>query len=350
MRERPHAASRAWVALSGGVDSAVAAALAIERGLDVVGVTMVLGVDAGIDNAVVEAASRVAHTLGIQHRVIDLGEPFETQVVQPFIAEYLAGNTPNPCVVCNDVVKAGLLLEAALADGADTLVTGHYAGIVQEKDSATLHRGTDARKDQSYFLYRLVGDRLRHLSFPLGDLNKSQVRALAHERGLPSAGRDESQDVCFLGGGGVESFLQARGAVEEPGEIVDIEGRALGTHDGISHFTVGQRKGIGVGGGPPLYVVRIDAETNRVVVGSAEASSVATVRARDIVWDSTETELRVQVQVRYRTPPVDATARFAADRLVVELDSPVTGVAPGQSLVCYVGDRVVGGGFLTGES
>lgn len=348
---RPHAgARRAWVALSGGVDSAVAASMALDRDCDVVGVTMRLGVDSAADDAVIEAASRVARTLGIPHRVLDLSDAFADRVVRPFIASYLNGETPNPCVVCNDHVKFGLLLEAALEDGASVLVTGHYARVDATGPRPLLLRGLDPRKDQSYFLYRLLGERLQHIWFPLGDLLKSQVRQIAAARGLPSADRSESQDICFLGDSGIGQLFEERGISSRGGDIVDLAGHVLGPHDGVWRFTVGQRKGIGIGGGPPLYVVAIDADRARVIVGPAEACRVREAHARDVVWDGPETQSRVQAQIRYRAEPAFGVARVDDTTLIVRFDEDVSGVAFGQSLVCYEGDRVLGGGYLTGVS
>ncbi|MDO9557844.1 MAG: tRNA 2-thiouridine(34) synthase MnmA [Coriobacteriia bacterium] len=346
-RVRPAGSARcAWVALSGGVDSAVAAALALDSGLDVVGVTMRLGVSEHLDEAVVGASAEVAGVLGIPHHVIDLSAPFEESVVRPFIDSYVRGETPNPCVLCNDHLKFGVLSGAAVRAGADVLITGHYARIDDHDGLLVLLRGMDTSKDQSYFLYRLVGARLDRLCFPLGGMRKSEVRKIALERGLPSADSTESQDVCFLTGSDAASFLAAKGVAPRVGEIVDMSGEVLGTHDGVWRFTVGQRKGIGVGGGPPLYVVAIDADRARVIVGPADACNVRNVTARDVVWDGPDGELRIQAQVRYRATPQPGNAVLCDGVLSVCFDSPVSGVAHGQSLVCYEGDRVIGGGYL----
>ncbi|MDZ4654636.1 MAG: tRNA 2-thiouridine(34) synthase MnmA [Coriobacteriia bacterium] len=348
---RPHAGDKcAWVALSGGVDSAVAASIALDEGLDVLGVTMRLGVNERVDDGAVRAAAEVAGTLGIPHRVIDLSGPFAELVVRPFIDAYLSGETPNPCVVCNDHIKFGLLLDAAVSEGADVLVTGHYARIDASQGHAVLLRGLDAGKDQSYFLYRLVGSRLQRLWFPLGGMRKPQVRDMALQRSLPSADRDESQDICFLSGTDVEGLLAEVGVRPKCGEIVGLDGEVLGTHDGIWRFTVGQRKGIGVGGGPPLYVVAIDAAQSRVVVGPAEACEAREVHAYNVVWDGPEGEQRVEAQIRYRAVPTLGTVDVRGTELTMRFDSAVSSIAHGQSLVCYEGDRVIGGGYLTGVS
>ena len=342
--------SRAWVALSGGVDSAVAASLAVAAGFDVVGVTMRLGVSKAMDDAVVAAAGDVAATLQIPHEVVDLGDAFAHRVVEPFIEAYMRGETPNPCVLCNVQVKFGLLLDAALSGGADLLVTGHYARVEESGGRRVLLRGVDESKDQSYFLYRLVGERLGKLWFPLGGMRKAQVRERAASLGLPCARRGESQDVCFLAGTGIKSFLRARGVTSPSGDIVDVDGTVVGSHGGVWGFTVGQRKGIGVGGGPARYVISIDAPNARVVVGPAEHCLTRAAFARDVVWDDPYGDRRVESQIRYRTAPVASLVHASHDALTVEFDSPVSGVAPGQSIVCYDGARVIGGGYLTGAS
>lgn len=347
---RPVRGETAWVALSGGVDSAVAAALTLDAGCDVTGVTMRLGVEPSIDEAVVEAAASVCARLGIPHEVIDLSAEFRRRVVEPFIGAYMAGSTPNPCVLCNDVVKFGLLLDHARDRGAQWLVTGHYARTGRVDDRMRLLRGVDERKDQSYFLYRLVGPRLRELWFPLGGLTKSQVRAIAHERGLPAAGRSESQDVCFLGGRGMEGLMREMGHAPAGGDIVDTDGRVLGRHDGIWRFTVGQRKGLGIGGGTAYYVLSIDAEKDRVVVGPSSASGSDRIVVEGVVWDDPRGHVDAEVQVRYRSRPVRAVVDVDGPEMAVTLTEEVTGVAPGQSLVCYQENVVLGGGYIVGAS
>jgi len=344
----PGRGERAWVALSGGVDSAVAAALALDAGCEVVGITMRLGVDVRHDDAVVAAARAVCDHLGIEHEVVDLSVRFRKAVVDPFVAAYLSGQTPNPCVGCNDVVKFGLLLDHALAHGASILVTGHYARTDVARGHVRLLRGRDTAKDQSYFLYRLIGARLEHVWFPLGDMTKDDVRMIARTRGLPSAGRTESQDVCFLAGTSLEALIAASGNTTRSGVIVDTSGEVIGEHQGIWRYTVGQRKGIGIGGGGPLYVVAIDADTDRVVVGTAAECGSTRVMARDVVWDDDRSRMSAMVQVRYRSQPVDALVEISGDELSARLTEPVTGVARGQSLVCYEGDTVLGGGYIEG--
>ncbi len=337
-----------WAGLSGGVDSAVAAARALAAGLDVIGVTLRLGASPPGDDETCAAAASVARALGITHRVLDVSEAFAERVVGPFCSAYLAGRTPNPCVVCNEEIKFGALLQAACAEGADGLVTGHYADVVTTPAGPRLARGQDPAKDQSYFLYRLTPETLRHLWFPLSGARKDDVRAEGAHLGIPTHDRSESQDVCFLAGRDVSTFVRERSQQTcPPGAIVDRAGREIGRHDGVCAFTVGQRKGIGIAAAEPLYVVKLDAEKAHVVVGPRDALAATTVVARDPVWYADEPSATCEVRTRYRMTPVPATARLEADALVVCLAQPVEGAAPGQSVVCYNEDIVIGGGFIT---
>lgn len=345
--------ARIWVAMSGGVDSSAAAALLLDEGHDLVGVTMQLLPDAveggGGSTAAVDRARRVCEVLGIEHRTLDHGEAFEREVLSYFAREYAAGRTPNPCVACNDHVKFGGLLEEALSDGADALATGHYARVVtDETGHPALARGLDPKKDQSYFLYRLTGERLRHIRFPLGELTKEHVRGIAAARGLPSADDVESQDACFAQGG--SHFAAVRDRIPSAfaqGEIVDVSGTVLGHHEGVARYTIGQRKGLGIGGlSEPLRVVAIDPENKRVVVGSGESSRVTAVSCEDAVWAG-PSDSRILAAVRYRAEPVPALARRSGEHLDVRFDAPLDAVAPGQALVCYRDDVVIGGGTIS---
>lgn len=339
-----------WVAMSGGVDSSVAAARLVRQGHSVTGVTMQVlpeGEDPGrcCSTDAVRAARRVCDHLGIEHYTLNMRDVFESEVVAPFVREYAAGRTPNPCIACNDRVKFAILLARARTHGADSLASGHYARIVaDETGSLWLHRGRDVSKDQSYFLYRLDEPAIRFVCFPLGDVTKAEVREEARALGLPTAERPESQEICFIPDD-VGSFVVNRAPVAgESGPIVDEKGIHVGTHDGIARYTIGQRKGLGLSGGP-WYVARIRADENIVVVCHGTPAPITTIELEDAVWRP-EGHERIEAVIRYRATSVPAQARWSGGRLTVELDSPAGGVACGQAVVCYVGDRVVGGGVV----
>jgi len=332
-----------WVALSGGVDSAVAAALLRESGAHVVGVTL----DLGLGEETIASARGVAAALGIDHRVIDARERFAEAVIDPFARAYAEGVTPNPCVLCNEHVKLGLMLPAAIEAGATGLATGHYARIVGPAGQRRVARAADGRKDQSYFLYRLTPAVLEHVAFPLGDLTKAQVRARARDLDLPVAERAESQDVCFLSGTTAGRFVSSRGlGGNMPGPVVDLEGRVIGEHTGICHYTPGQRKGL-PGGAGPLFVVAIDPLRNAVVAGPREACEVSRVILRDEVWHGSPDEVEA-VCVRASTAPIRCRVVRSDRPTRLELEHPVCS-APGQAAVCYRGDVVVGGGTIVRE-
>lgn len=340
--------------MSGGVDSSVAAALLMEAGLDVFGVTMRLGLAeiagrpcCGEEEALL--ARRACDRLGIQHVVIDLAAEFEAAVVTPFCDAYAAGLTPNPCVLCNEHIKLGLFAARVRALGAVTLATGHYARIARDggpESAAWLERGADHTKDQSYFLYRVSPDVLAMLTFPLGDLTKATVRQMAAARGLPSAERAESQEVCFAGDH-VELIGRRHPSALVVGPILDTHGTILGTHRGIARYTVGQRKGIGVSGpGGPYRVVRIDAGRNALVVeGARDVPACGSVTLTRPVW-RLGGAARVLAQARYRGALKPAWVHPGADGLEVTFDAPGQPLAPGQSLVLYAGERIVGGGLV----
>lgn len=345
--------ARVFVAMSGGVDSSVAAALLVRAGHDVTGVTMQLwpsgdaeggccSVDATRD------AKRVCDSLGIAHYTLNFREFFETAVIEPFCEEYAAGRTPNPCIVCNDIVKFEELWRRVALQDADYLATGHYARIVGRDGRSRLARGLDASKDQSYFLYRMSRDQLDRTLFPVGDLAKREVRSLAREFGLPTADRAESQEICFVPGGDVGAFLrQRRPEAFVPGEIVDATGQPIGTHRGTPSFTVGQRRGLGVGGGEGRrYVTAVDPASATVTVGPRLCLRVSRISVRDVVWTGDECEAELDVAVRYGSRPVAATVSLYHGAVTAELHEPVEGVAPGQALVAYDGDVVVGGGVI----
>lgn len=340
------------IALSGGVDSSVAAALLVEAGRDVFGVTMRLGLAeiAGrqcCGEEEVALARRVCAGLGIPHVVVDVAEEFRSRVVEPFCSAYASGLTPNPCVVCNERIKFGLLAERVRALGAKTLATGHYARVTRDASGTWLERGADASKDQSYFLYRVPPATLGMLEFPLGDLTKAEVRAMAAERGLPTASRRESQEVCFTADHAA-LVAEAHPGALQPGPIEDAHGTVLGAHRGIARYTVGQRRGIGVGGPEgPYRVVRLDALRNAVVVAPATASAPREVELASPVWRGGDGRHRVLAQVRYRAQPVQAEAQAGPDALRITFREDVGLLAPGQSVVLYSGDRVLGGGIIS---
>ena len=344
--------ARVFVAMSGGVDSSVSAALLLEEGHDVTGVTMQLWPSSDEEGgccsvSAVRDARRVCDRLGIPHYVLNYREIFQRDVVEPFADEYAAGRTPNPCIVCNDVVKFADLLAKVSAQGADFLATGHYAQIVRDgAGQPWLARGVDSSKDQSYFLYRLSRPQLEHVLFPVGSLHKSAVRQIAVRIGLAVAEKPDSQEVCFAPAGEHASVLRDRHPEAlMPGDVVDTAGVVVGRHTGIANYTVGQRKGIGIGGGDPRYVVAIDAAKNRVTVGGRQDLRATEVTAKHVVWHG-ESDADVEAMVRYRMAARPAKASVTADNLTVRFAEPLEAVAPGQAVVCYRDDIVLGGGVI----
>ena len=362
---KPPSETRVVVAMSGGVDSSVVAAVLKDQGYDVVGVTLQLydhgaalakkgACCAGRD---IHDARRVAEAMGFPHYVLDYENTFREAVIEEFADAYLAGATPVPCIRCNERVKFKDLLATAKDLEADCMATGHYIQRKQGPAKAELHCAADPARDQSYFLFSTTQDQLDYLRFPLGHLaSKAETRALAAKYGLPVADKPDSQDICFVPDGNYASVIEKlRPGAAEPGEIVDLEGRVLGQHRGVLHYTIGQRKGLGIGGlGEPLYVVRLDPEMRRVVVGPKEALSTRLVPLREINWlgdvdfDS-QPEWHVNVKVRSTRPPRPAVIRpISATEAVVELLNPEDGVSAGQACVFYApeGSRILGGGWI----
>lgn len=336
------------VALSGGVDSSVAAALLVEAGRDAVGVTMDLGLTApGAESDPIALARSVCAHLGIPHVVIDVADAFRTGVVEPFCADYAAGRTPNPCVCCNERIKFGLLVERVRALGARSLATGHYARLERDADGEPwLARATDRTKDQSYFLYRIAPHVLEMLQFPLGGLTKAEVRALAAERGLPTASRRESQEVCFTDDH-VALVAAAHPGALRPGPIELADGSVVGTHRGIARYTVGQRKGLGVGGPEgPYRVMRIDAGRGALIVAPEGAAAPARLTLTDAIWRTGIAAGAMEAQIRYRAQPLAVVAAPLPGGVDVEFQELGEPLAPGQSVVLYAGDRVAGGGIV----
>lgn len=349
----PLSAKRIVVAMSGGVDSSVVAALAARSGAETVGVTLQLydhGEAVGRAGACcagrdIRDARAVCDKLGIAHYVFDHETSFRTQVIDDFADEYMAGRTPIPCVKCNMGPKFTDLFALARQLGADCLATGHYVRRLEGPGGAELHRAVDPARDQSYFLFATTRDQLDFLRFPLGGLPKADVRALAAELGLGVAGKPDSQDICFVPDGDYAGLVRKlRPAAGEGGEIVHVDGRVLGTHRGLVGYTVGQRRGLEIGGlSEPLYVVRLDASTRRVIVGPRAALAVSAARIEGLNWLGEGAALdEVTVKVRSLAKPVPA--RLEGDRVVFA--SSEYGVAPGQAAVLYSGDRVLGGGWI----
>ncbi len=340
--------------MSGGVDSSLACALLQERGHEVSGVTMrPWSEDARAWDAVVSRARAAARQLGVPHRVVDLSEQFHRRVVQGFVRSYLEGRTPNPCVTCNPALKFGALWEAVQDLQPDRLATGHYVRLSRDRKSGRhlLHRGRDRAKDQSYVLWRLSQAQLGRSLFPLGDLTKERVRALAQARGIGSGERPESQEICFLFGEDYREFL-TRQAPERitPGPVVDRKGRVLGRHRGLPFYTVGQRRGLGISAPHPLYVLELDRDRNALVVGPRDALRVAGAHLDDVnfiaICQPTEA-VQVEVQVRYNAAAVPAELRpRPGGRADLRFADPQPAVTPGQSAVCYRGDVLLGGGII----
>jgi tRNA-specific 2-thiouridylase len=342
-------AKRVLVAMSGGVDSSVTALLLKQAGFEVVGVTMRL-FGAAQDRAADQAAA-VAQTLGIEHLVVDLADQFQTSVVDYFCEAYRRGLTPNPCIVCNRLIKFGALLEYANSIGARYLATGHYARIENTPAGYRLFKAADGSKDQSYFLYRLNQDQLSRISFPLGGMTKIQVKQMADQAGLPVF-TGESQDICFLGGGDYRSFLESH--VDScSGDIVDEEGKVLGRHRGLGHYTIGQRQGLGIASNKPLYVIAIDGIQNRIVIGEEQSLLCRTVHLNNIswisgAWPADATDLSARIRYRMPDASVSCLERECSADAVITFVEPVRAVTPGQSAVIYQCGEVLGGGIITG--
>lgn len=358
--------TRVVVAMSGGVDSSVVAGILAREGYQVVGVTLQLydhgaathrpgSCCAGQD---IDDARRVAETLGIAHYVLNYEERFRKAVIDPFAESYVSGETPIPCVSCNQTVKFSDLLETARELGAEALATGHYIRSRANGAHRALYRPVDAERDQSYFLFATTQAQIDYLRFPLGELPKAEVRRIAEEMGLSVATKQDSQDICFVPRGKYSDIIaRLKPEAATPGDIVHIDGRVLGRHEGIARYTIGQRRGIGIAAGEPLYVVHLDAERARVVVGPREALETHRLTLRQVNWlgdgplDTVpEDGMALYAKVRSTRPPAPATLFYRDGTAYVELHEGEAGVAPGQACALYSSDgdeaRVFGGGFI----
>jgi tRNA-specific 2-thiouridylase len=341
------------VAMSGGVDSSVAALLLRESGYEVVGVTMCLGVAPAEGERAkccgpqeIEDAKSVCRTLGIRHYVVDFAADLEEKVIRPFVEEYCRGRTPNPCVACNRSIKFGSLLDKALAWGFDGIATGHYAGIEEENGQYRLIVPKDRRKDQTYFLHAIPRLALAKVLFPLAGKTKSEVRDIARRAALPVFDKPESQDICFIPAEGRELFLRRRAVSLEPGEIMDQSGRVIGRHRGIPCYTIGQRGGLGISSPFPLYVVRIDAAQNRLVVGEKKDLLSGSLVADQINCLADGFPEEAWAKIRYAHRAAKCRISLNGDRLTVRFVEPQEAISPGQSVVLYDRETLLGGGTI----
>jgi tRNA-uridine 2-sulfurtransferase len=355
---------RVVVGMSGGVDSSAAAALLLEQGYDVVGITLKLWPQDCVSRAedkccgpqAVSDARSVCHKLGIPYYLIDEAEAFQKQVIGYFAEEYKAGRTPNPCVMCNEKLKFGALLDRARRLGGEFVATGHFARVEKSPASGRmlLKKGCDPRKDQSYFLFSLRQGQLACVLFPLGEKSKQETRQVARECELKTADKEESMEICFVPDNDYGKFLKtAKLAQPHGGDIVDVRGQVLGRHEGVEFFTVGQRKGLGLTSAKPLYVVELDAARNQVVVGDGtalERDEFRVERCNWIPWEIPPEEMEVTAKIRYNHPGVPASVRPGKDGTAsVKLHLPQRAIAPGQACVFYEDDLVLGGGWIAGR-
>jgi len=352
--------TKAVVAMSGGVDSSVAAALLKQQGYEVIGMMLRLWSEPGREDSnrcctpdSMAQARRVAAKLDIPFYVIDAKDVFRETVVQYFLDGYARGETPNPCLLCNRQIRWTFLLDHALALGADCMATGHYTRAAKgENGKIKLFRAVDEGKDQSYILHVLTQEKLQRALFPVGDYPKAEIRRIAERFGLPTASRKDSQDLCFLAGDDYRNFLQ-RNAPElnRPGEIVTRDGRAIGRHAGLANYTIGQRKGLGVASPVPLYVLGRDAARNAVIVGGEDELGFGELLARDVNWVSGDAPIqsfRAEVKIRYTARPLwaEVTPIENGSQVRVRFDAPARDVTAGQAAVFYVNDEVIGGGII----
>jgi tRNA-specific 2-thiouridylase len=343
---------KVMVAVSGGVDSSVAALLLKEAGYEVTGVTMCLGIKEDVDGTrccgrdALDDAKHVCDQLHIPHFVFDYASEMEERIINKFVAEYSRGRTPNPCIDCNRYLKFGSLLAKSKIMGFDYLATGHYAGIEKQQDTWHLLRPKDKIKDQTYFLYPIKAEDLASILFPLGSLGKEEVRLLAKKAGLHVAQKAESQDICFVTQGDYRQFLEGKNVVTVGGDFVDMAGNILGKHKGIIYYTIGQRGGLGISAKTPLYVVEIDAVKNKVVVGQKKDLYSTGLIAGDVNLLTDDLPAEMEAKIRYRKKPARCVVKKEADKLRVMFKEAQESITPGQAVVFYEGDEVLGGGVI----
>ncbi|MBW2006396.1 MAG: tRNA 2-thiouridine(34) synthase MnmA [Deltaproteobacteria bacterium] len=343
------------VAISGGIDSACASAILKEEGWEVVGIHLVLPLPLKQREEKLRNALLVSRELNIALYPLDVRNFFQKRVIDYFTRSYSLGLTPNPCVVCNYVVKFGQIIKWMDNKRIDYLATGHYARVTRSSNKRyiDLLKGKDRQKDQSYFLHRLGQSHLSKTLFPLGDMTKAEIYKEAEERGLSASIHPESQEICFIPDNNYRSFLKSRidKSTLSQGDIIDLEGNVLGVHSGTYAYTIGQRQGLGISSREPLYVCQIRPETNEIVVGTREALFTATLTAEEFNWIGIprgEPKLRVQAQIRYRHEPADGTLTIISPDIVhFEFDTPQWAITPGQAFVCYEGEKVLGGGWIS---
>ncbi|MCX5699284.1 MAG: tRNA 2-thiouridine(34) synthase MnmA [Candidatus Omnitrophica bacterium] len=350
---------RVVVAMSGGVDSSVAAALLKEQGYEVIGLTMCFNLAEKKGNKPsccgltgIEDARRVCQKLGVRHYVLNLNKDFSREVIGNFYQEYLSGRTPNPCVRCNQFIKFGILLKKAINLGAQFLATGHYARIVKSPQGYLLKKANDLKKDQSYFLYSLTQAQLKHIIFPLGNFTKPKVRQLASDFGLKVAEKQDSQEICFLPDGKYGDFIKARGhGSVKPGNFTDKNGNILGLHRGIAFYTIGQRHGLRIAAGYPLYVTRINAQDNRVSLGPRQEvyKSEFIIKEGHFLGKPPKKKIEIKVRIRYNHQEALAAVYPGRDKHKVIFKQPQFAVTPGQSAVFYNKDTVLGGGIIQND-
>ncbi len=336
------------VAISGGVDSAVAAALLKSRGYHVEGITMHLFSEAS--DSSIDTARHITSSLKIPHHTVDVSNTFKQSVIDPFCSQYSKGKTPNPCIACNNRIKFSVLLEFSRSIGASFLATGHYARIESSTKGLRLLKGKDNFKDQSYFLYTLNQQVLTQIMFPVGHLSKIEVKRLKYDYQLPLETNHESQDICFLGSTDYRSFLKQR-LEGRQGKIIDSQGQCLGFHEGIFNYTIGQRHGLNLDNHNKLYVTGINAEDNSIIVGPEIDLFKSQLRAEEVSWISgtaPSSDTPVTARIRYRAPEVPVQIRPCNSHILVNFFSPVKSISPGQSIVFYCGDEVLGGGIIQG--